>query len=385
MCGNALTLIDLLEIPRQVFPMKLKRNSSMSNSYLLFFLMVCTFSTGEVRADHRLYLANRHDDSLMRFDMDETSGELTLRQTLKLEGEPAPMCISPDKHTLYVARRKAEKVSAFSISPKDGSLKLIAETSIPGEGGACYLSTDRSGKFLLSAYYSEGKVAVHKLSENGSVNEGAIQTIATEKNAHCILPNHRNRLVLVPHTGPNSVYQFLLDGKTGKLSPAKPAKYVPEKKLSPRHVAYHPGGKFVYVVNEGSSSVTACRLKGDSIQPVHTLSTLPADFKERNSCADVEVHPSGKFLYCSNRGHDSVAMFAIDQKTGRLTSLGQEHTEKVPRSFNVDPTGKFLVAAGLRANKLTVFRIDQGAGKLKSLKTYDVGKGPTWVQILKQD
>ena len=356
----------------------------MSKTSLLLSLLLGPFSAGEAWADLRLYLANRHDDSLMRFDMDETSGELTLRQTLKLEGEPAPMCISPDKHTLYVARRKAEKVSAFSISPKDGFLKLIAETSIPGEGGACYLSTDRSGKFLLSAYYSEGKVAVHKLSENGSVSKGAIQTIATEKNAHCILPDHRNRLVLVPHTGPNVVYQFIFNEKTGKLSPSKFAKYVPEKKLSPRHVAYHPAGKFVYVVNEGSSSVTACHIKSEAIHPIHTLSTLPADFKERNSCADVEVHPSGKFLYCSNRGHDSVAMFAIDQKTGRLTSLGQEHTEKVPRSFNVDPTGNFLVTAGLRANKLTVFRIDQGTGKLKPLKTCDVGKGPTWVQILKQ-
>ncbi len=381
---NALTRIDLLQVPLQLFPMKFKPNSRMSKSLLLLSLLFGPLSTGEAWADLRLYLANRHDDSLMRFDMDEASGELTLRQTLKLEGEPAPMCVSPDQRTLYVAGRKAERVSAFSISPKDGSLTLIAETSIPGKGGACYLSTDRSGKFLLSAYYSEGKVAVHKLCENGSVSKGAIQTISTEKNAHCILPNHRNRLVLVPHTGPNTVYQFLLDGKTGKLSPAKPAKYVPKKKLSPRHVAYHPGGKFVYVVNEGSSSVTACRLKGDSIQPVHTLSTLPADFKERNSCADVEVHPSGKFLYCSNRGHDSVAMFAIDQKTGRLTSIGQEHTEKVPRSFNVDPTGKFLVAAGLRANKLTVFRIAPGTGKLKPIKTYDVGKGPTWVQILKQ-
>jgi 6-phosphogluconolactonase len=364
--------------------MKLKLNSRMSKTSLLLSLLLGPFSAGEAWADLRLYLANRHDDSLMRFDMDETSGELTLRQTLKLEGEPAPMCISPDKHTLYVARRKAEKVSAFSISPKDGFLKLIAETSIPGEGGACYLSTDRSGKFLLSAYYSEGKVAVHKLSENGSVSKGAIQTIATEKNAHCILPDHRNRLVLVPHTGPNVVYQFIFNEKTGKLSPSKFAKYVPEKKLSPRHVAYHPAGKFVYVVNEGSSSVTACHIKSEAIHPIHTLSTLPADFKERNSCADVEVHPSGKFLYCSNRGHDSVAMFAIDQKTGRLTSLGQEHTEKVPRSFNVDPTGNFLVTAGLRANKLTVFRIDQGTGKLKPLKTCDVGKGPTWVQILKQ-
>jgi 6-phosphogluconolactonase len=382
---NALTRIDLPEVPRQLFLMKLKRNSSMSKSFLLLSLMVGAFSTGEVRADLRLYLANRHEDSLMRFDMDETSGELTLRQTLKLEGEPAPMCVSPDQRTLYVARRKAEKVSAFSISPKDGSVKLISETSIPGQGGACYLSPDRSGKFLLSAYYFEGKVAVHRLRENGSVKEGAIQTIATEKNAHCILPDHRNRLVLVPHTGPNAVYQFIFNEKTGKLSPSKFAKYVPEKKLSPRHVAYHPDGKFVYVVNEGSSSVTACHIKSEAIHPIHTLSTLPADFKERNTCADVEVHPSGKFLYCSNRGHDSVAMFSIDEKTGRLTSLGQERTEKVPRSFNVDPTGKFLVAAGLRANKLTVFQIDQGTGKLKPLKTYDVGKGPTWVQILKQD
>jgi 6-phosphogluconolactonase len=347
-------------------------------------LLALAFSGGGLFAELRLYLANRHDDTLARYDLNEASGDLTLRQTIELEGQPAPMCVSPDQRVLYVAHRKAQKVSAFAISPKDGSLKLIDQTALPGQGGACYLSIDRSGKFLLSAYYFEGKVAVHRLKKNGAVAEGAVQTVTTEKNAHCILTDFDNRLALVPHTGPNAVYQFRFDAKTGKLSPSKPAKHLPEEKLSPRHVAYHPNKKFVYVVNEGSSSVTACRLKGDAIHPIHTLPTLPKGFSKNNSCADVEVHPSGNFLYCSNRGHDSIAMFAIDQKTGRLTALGQEHTEAVPRSFNVDPTGKYLAAAGLRANKMTVFRIDQETGKLKPLKTYEVGKGPTWVQILKQ-
>jgi len=348
------------------------------------FCLAMVFSSSGLLAELRLYLANRHDDTVARYDMNEASGDLTLRQTLKLEGQPAPMCVSPDERVLYVAHRKAEKVSAFAISPKDGALKLIAQTALPGKGGSCYLATDRSGKFLLSAYYSSGKVAVHRLNKNGAVAEGALQTIVTEQKAHCILTDYGNRLALVPHTGPNAVYQFRFDAKTGKLSPSKPAKYLPKETLSPRHVAFHPNEQFVYVVNEGSSSVTACRLKGDGIHPLHTLSTLPKGFAERNTCADVEVHPSGKFLYCSNRGHDSIAIFAIDQKTGRLTARGQTSTEEMPRSFNVDPMGKYLVAAGLRANKLTVYRIDQGTGKLKPIKTYETGKGPTWVQILKQ-
>lgn len=355
------------------------------NSFRTFTvsLLALAFSGGGLFGELRLYLANRHDDTLVRYDLNEASGDLVLRQTIELEGQPAPMCVSPDQRVLYVAHRKAEKVSAFAISPKDGSLQLIARTGLPGKGGACYLSTDRTGKFLLSAYYFEGKVSVHRLKQNGAVAEGAVQTVTTEKNAHCILTDYDNRLTLVPHTGPNAVYQFRFDAKTGKLSPGKPAKHVPKEKLSPRHVAYHPNKRYLYVVNEGSSSVTACRLKGDAIHPIHTLSTLPKDFAERNTCADVEVHPSGKFLYCSNRGHDSIAIFAIDPKTGRLTTRGQTSTEEMPRSFNVDPTGKYLVAAGLRANKLTVYRIDQDTGKLKPLKTYDVGKGPTWVQILK--
>ena len=347
-------------------------------------LLVLAFSGGGLFAELRLYLANRHDETVARYDLNEASGDLTLRQTIEVEGQPAPMCLSPDQKVLYVAHRKAEKVSAFAISPKNGSLQLIARTELPGEGGSCYLSTDRTGKFLLSAYYFEGKVTVHRLKKNGAVAEGAVQTVTTEKNAHCILADYRNRLVLVPHTGPNAVYQFRFDATTGKLSPSKPAKHVPKEKLSPRHVAFHPNKKFVYVVNEGSSSVTACRLKGSAIHPIHTLSTLPKGFAERNTCADVEVHPSGKFLYCSNRGHDSLAIFAIDQKTGRLSALGQASTEEMPRSFNVDPTGNYLVAAGLRANKVTVYRIDQETGSLKPLKTYETGKGPTWVQILKQ-
>jgi 6-phosphogluconolactonase len=347
-------------------------------------MLTLTMSASGLFAELRLYLANRHDDTLARYDLNEASGDLTLRQTLKLEGQPAPMCVSPDGRVLYVAQRKAEKVTALAISPKDGSLKVIAETDLPGKGGACYVSTDRSGRFLLSAYYAAGKVTVHRLNKNGAVGKGALQTVVTEQKAHCILTDYQNRFALVPHTGPNAVYQFRFDAKTGKLSPAKPAKHVPKETLSPRHVAFHPNEKFVYVVNEGSSSVTGCRLKADAIHPIHTLSTLPKGFAERNSCADVEVHPSGKFLYCSNRGHDSIAMFTIDQKTGRLTAIGQSATEEMPRSFNVDPTGKFLVAAGLRANKVTVYRIDQGTGNLKPLKTYETGKGPTWVQILKQ-
>ena len=351
---------------------------------LVVSLLALVLSGSGLLAELRLYLANRHDDTLARYDLNEASGDLTLRQTIELEGQPAPMCVSPDQSVLYVAHRKAEKVSAFAISPKDGSLQLIAQTDLPGKGGSCYLATDRSGKFLLSAYYFEGKVTVHRLKKNGAVAENALQTVTTEQKAHCILTDYGNRLALVPHTGPNAVYQYRFDSKTGKLSPSKPAKHVPKETLSPRHVAYHPNKKFVYVVNEGSSSVTACRLKGDAIHPIHTLSTLPKDFAERNSCADVEVHPSGKFLYCSNRGHDSIAIFVIDQKTGRLTARGQTSTEEMPRSFNVDPTGKYLVAAGLRANKLTVYRIDKETGKLKPLQTYETGKGPTWVQILKQ-
>ncbi|MCH8829465.1 MAG: beta-propeller fold lactonase family protein, partial [Planctomycetes bacterium] len=189
--------------------------------------------------------------------------------------------------------------------------------------------------------------------------------------------------VYVPNPGADQILQFRLDGESGKLMPLKPAVVKTEPGTGPRHFFIHPKKPFAYCCNEKGSSVTGFSFDPQTgrLKAFQTLTTLPRGFTANNSNADIEITPDGKFLYASNRGHDSLAMYRIDQQTGRLTALGQVPTEKTPREFNIDPTGRFVYSAGQGSGKMVAYRI-QPSGKLKALKTYTVGRGPAWVLFI---
>jgi 6-phosphogluconolactonase len=209
-----------------------------------------------------------------------------------------------------------------------------------------------------------------------------VQTVKTAVTAHAIATDPGNRFVFVPHVTPNAIYQFRFDGATGKLTEAGKARGG-TKKAGPRHLAFHPTQKVAFSSDEQGNSITAYRFDGDTgLKPVQTLSTLPADFTGGNSTAEVKVHPSGKFVWVSNRGHDSLAGFAIDS-TGKLSALGQTPTEKTPRSFDVEPDGRYAFGAGEGSGKLAVFRVDAESGKLTRAHTYAIGKSLTWVMAVK--
>jgi 6-phosphogluconolactonase len=159
---------------------------------------------------------------------------------------------------------------------------------------------------------------------------------------------------------------------------------IPPEGTGPRHYDYHPNEAYVYVVNEQGCSVTAYRFDraAGTLSPLQTLSTLPEGYRGENSCAQIHIHPSGRFLYAANRGHDSIACFAVDPGSGRLTALGQQPSEPVPRTFGLDPAGHFLYAAGQGTGRLAAYRIDQEQGTLSLLDTYAVGEHPMWVQVL---
>jgi 6-phosphogluconolactonase len=186
--------------------------------------------------------------------------------------------------------------------------------------------------------------------------------------------------VFVPHTGPDVIFQFTLDAKTGRLSAGDPAKLTTPKGTGPRHLVFHPTGPVAYVANEQGGSVTAYALdtRAGTLRALQTAPTLPKDFRGTNACAEIRVHPSGKFLYVSNRGHDSIAAFALDGD-GKLRPLGQTATEKTPRSFDLDPSGKYLFAAGESSGKLAAYRIDPDSGRLTRRETHEVGRMPWWV------
>ncbi|MCZ6679946.1 MAG: lactonase family protein [Candidatus Poribacteria bacterium] len=332
---------------------------------------------------YHAYIVVGSENKISRFNMDADTGQLVFQEDVAVGGSPGPLAVSPDRKFLYAGVRSTREISSFRIDQSTGSLSAIGTASLDAD--PCYMATDRNGNFLLSAYYGAGKVTVHPIGQDKSVGSQVIASISTAERAHCIQTDASNRFVFVPHTaGPNLIFQFVFDENTGALTPNAVPRVIPEAGAGPRHFCFHPNKDVLYFSNEQGSSVTAYHFdtSAGTLAPLQTLSTLPDDFDGENSCAQIHMTPNGKFLYVSNRGHDSIAEFAIDDATGQLTALGQQPTEAVPRAFTVDPTGNFLFAGGQASGRLASYRIDRQTGALSPLETYTVGNQSMWVQII---
>jgi len=335
---------------------------------------------------HIMYVSLQGDDKIARFTMDPATGALEPLGELAVPGGPAPMVVDPAQRFLHVARRGECKISSYRIDPRTGDLSLIGAIPLPTD--PCYLSTDRTGRFLLSAYYEGKGVAVHPLGADGAAGDPPVERRETARGAHCFQTDPSNRFAFVPHIagrGPNEIWQFRFDEETGHLTPNSPPKAIPEQPVGPRHFCFHPSKAMVYFSNEQGCSVTAYRFDASAgtLTAMQTVSTLPAGYAGQNSCAQIRITPSGKFLYAPNRGHNSIACFTVDAATGLLTSVGQVPSEPVPRAFNLDPDEQFLYAAGLESGHLAAYRIDSATGALHPLETYPLGRRPMWVLLLK--
>jgi 6-phosphogluconolactonase len=289
------------------------------------------------------------------------------------------MAASPDRRTLFVSFRSTGQLASFRIDPDTGRLTPVSVV----EGGAdpAYLLPDKTGRFLLSAYYQADKVCVHRIGEDGSLSRKPVQTIPTAEKAHGIVLDSKNRFAFVSHTGANRIYQFLFDAKTGRLTANDPAFLATDQADHPRHIALHPSNKWAYTSNEAGDSIGVYQVdvNAGTLKFLQREPTIPADFDgSRNSTARCEMTPDGRFIYVANRGHDSIAGFAIDRATGRVSSLGQTPTEQTPRSFTIDSGGKFLYAAGQASGKIAAYRILDD-GKLERFSTYDSGPVSWWV------
>jgi 6-phosphogluconolactonase len=338
--------------------------------------------------DTYVYVTISGADHLRVFSMDPTSGQLTLKHEVGLGKSGQAMCADPLKKNLYIALNEGDShtIGSYAIDPQTGGLTLVGEALIEGE--PCYLATDRKGGFLLAAYYILGIVTVHALDENGALRHPAVDRHETESCAHYIATDPSNCYAFVPHVAAsNSIYQFHFDAGSGTLTAndAVP-KLACEPGLGPRHLAFHPTLDIVYADNEQGSSVTVYRLDRGrgTLEAVQTLSTLPdAGFDGENSNAQLHIHPSGKAVYASNRGHDSIAVFAIDATTGLIRSLGQQPGEKVPRAFGIEPDGNFLLGGGDGSHRLVSYRIDD-QGALEPLgEPCELGGNTAWVYPLK--
>jgi 6-phosphogluconolactonase len=330
------------------------------------------------RADTVVYVSLAAEKRIAVYQMDRATGQLTHRADAKLDGEPGALTTDPQRQFLFAALRAEGRLAAFRIDRARGALTLL--NTVPAGRDPAHLSTDASGRYLLTAYYVDAKVTVHGIGKDGALSEKPLQSLPTADKAHAIVPDPSGRFVFVPHTGPDTIFQFTFDAGQGRLSVNEPSKLTTPMGTGPRHLVFHPSRPIAYVANEQGGSVTAYALdpKAGTLRPRQTVPTLPKDFKGTNACAEVRIHPSGEFLYVSNRGHDSIARFALDGE-GQVSASGQEPTEKTPRSFDLDPAGEYLFAAGESSGMLAGYRIDRATGKLRLLKTYEVGQTPWWV------
>ena len=331
---------------------------------------------------YHVYISLAGESKLSIYTMDSETGALDFQEDVPLGGGPAPIAVDPQRRFLFVGLRSTREMSSFSIDRGTGGLSPIATVSL--ESDPCYISTDRTGRYLLSSYYGAGKVAVHSIGDGGALGSEPIEWLSTAEHAHCVQTDPSNSFAFVPHTvPPNAIFQFRFDADTGSLKPNSVARFVPEEKVGPRHYCFHPTKEIVYVVNEQGCSVTAYHFdpSAGTLAPFHTVSTLPAGFEGKNTCAQIHIAPSGRFLYASNRGHDSIACFSVDDATGELVAAGQQLTEEMPRAFNLDPEGEYLLAAGLVSGYLASYRIDGHTGALKPLERYAVGSRPMWVLV----
>ena len=329
------------------------------------------------------YISLENDDKILIFTMDAGTGKLTQKEAVAVPGRPAALAISPDRRFLYVGRRGALDIASFSIDQANGGITQIGSAPLQGEPVA--MATDRTGRFILSAYYYQRTAAVHRI-ENGAAVNPAVEWLMTASGAHSIQTDPSNKFAFVPHIanrGPNQIYQFRFDEHTGHLTPNSPALFEPTEYLGPRHFCFHPSMDTVYFSDEQGCSVTAYRLDtgAGTLTAFQTISTLPQGFSGDNTCSQIQITSTGKFLYAPNRGHNSIAGFTVDPSSGMLSAAGHVATEAVPRAFSLDPQGKFVYAAGQQTGNLTSYVIDQDTGGLTPSEIYPVGDRPMWVLI----
>jgi 6-phosphogluconolactonase len=312
---------------------------------------------------------------------------------LSPEGEPTPavnpsfLALHPSRRFLYAVSEVGGKpeesgaVSAFAVDAQTGSLTLLNQQP-SGGAGPCHISLDTAGRNLLVANYGGGTVAALPIGTDGRLgppasvirHQGQSVNASRQKapHAHFIAVDAANRHALAADLGLDKVLVYRFDASKGTLVPNDPPAAVLAPGAGPRHLAQHPNGRRVYVANELLSTVTVFDYDAarGSLTEKQTLSSLPADFKGTSYPAEIVVSPDGRFLYISNRGHDSIGIFRIDGTSGQLTLVGHEPTQgNWPRNFAIDPTGAFLLVANQRADNVVVFRIDAASGRLAPVGT----------------
>jgi 6-phosphogluconolactonase len=332
------------------------------------------------------------------FGFDPETGALSRRHTIS-DRDPSFLAFDPSKRFLFAvnehrvaAGEGSGDVASYAIDQETGNLTLLSRQTTHG-GEPCHLTTDPTGRYLIVANHENGTVAVLPIEADGRLepatdvqqHQGSGPGPTQEgPHAHFATFDPPGQRLVVCDKGIDKLMIYRLDADAGRLVAADPPAATLHSGAAPRHIAFHPSGRFAYVNGEADMTVTAFSYDGERgvFAELHYLSTLPEGASgERLSTAQILVEPAGRFVYVSNRGHNSIAIFAIDQQTGRLTAVGHQSTQgRTPRNFAIDPTGTFLYAANQNSDTIVHFRIDRDAGRLAP--TGDVTEVPAPVCVL---
>ncbi|HET9905543.1 MAG TPA: lactonase family protein [Anaerolineales bacterium] len=335
------------------------------------FIFVGTYTDPEGSKSEGIYV----------YRMDPSSGQLSLVNVIKGVVNPSFLAVHPNQNFLYAVTevdnldgQARGALSAFSIDHNSGALALL--NSQPSHGThPCYVSVEHTGRFALVANYTSGSVAMFPIHEDGALGEASdvVQhsgsslhpSRQTSAHAHYIYPDPANRFAVAVDLGIDKLLTYRMDLEKGKLQ--LHGETGVHAGAGPRHLAFHPNGTFAYLINELDATVITYRYHNEvgSFEQLQVLPALPKDFTSENLCADIHVTPDGSFLYASNRGHESIVAFQIDQSTGLLTYINHTATGgREPRNFAIDPAGNFLLAANQKTDTIFTFKIDPANGQL---------------------
>ncbi|HEX6168131.1 MAG TPA: lactonase family protein [Chitinophagaceae bacterium] len=334
------------------------------------FLIIGTYTAGS-------------SDGIYVYKFNTETGENSFVSSVKTSN-PSYLAISPNKKYVYAVNENADStrftvtghVAAFSFDKTTGKLTFINKHESGGKH-PCYVSIDKTGKWVIVGNYSSGSLAVLPVRSNGSL-DSAVQVIQHEGSSvnserqeaphvHATVLNKNNKTLYVPDLGLDEVVLYNLDTKTGKLKEFDPPFVATEPGAGPRHIDIHPNGNYAYLMEELTGSVSAYRIeKNGYLSLVQNISGLPRDFTGEVGSADIHVSPDGKFLYCSNRGEsNTIGIFSINKSNGQLEWIDHQSTlGKTPRNFNFDPTGNFLLVANQNSDEIVIFKRDKETGLL---------------------
>jgi 6-phosphogluconolactonase len=351
---------------------------------ILFGLLLISFTAAAQL--HPYMIAGTYTRGLSKgiyvYDFNSSTGTATLLDSA-ITSNPSYLAVSPNQQFVYAVNENVHNgsggsVTAYSFNRKTGHLTLLNQISSAGDA-PCYISVDKTGKWILVGNYVSGTLAVLSVNKDGSLNRivdsihhkgNSINKMRQEgPHVHCTYITSDNKYVLVPDLGIDKVAIYSFDDRTGKIKPG-PQPFVKLKDgAGPRHIVIHQNGKWAYLAQELNSTATVFDYHNGTLKPVQTISTVPNNYKGPLTTADVHVSPDGKFLYVSNRDNsNTIAIFSINQQTGKLTSVGYQSTfGSAPRNFNFDPSGNYLVAANQNSSNIVIYKVNHQTGLLQPL------------------